>query len=140
MAILGGTVIDGTGKPGRNADVALQGDRIVQVGQVGKGKALREISAAGAVVTPGFIDTHSHSDLMVLAEPALLPKLMQGITTELLGQDGIGAALLKTRVGVQIIGAFQTQAPGRILLKIIHSMFREVFVQFISEMQIMDML
>ena len=92
MAILGGRIIDGTGQPARSADLALQGDRIVQVGQVGKGKALREISAAGAVVTPGFIDTHSHSDLMVLAEPALLPKLMQGITTELLGQDGIGAA------------------------------------------------
>ena len=92
LAILGGTVIDGTGRPGRTADVALQGDRIVQVGQVGKGKAIREISAAGAVVAPGFIDTHSHSDLMALAEPALLPKLMQGITTELLGQDGIGAA------------------------------------------------
>jgi len=92
LAILGGTVIDGTGQPAVSADLALQGGRIVQVGQVGKGKALREISAAGAVVTPGFIDTHSHSDLMVLAEPALLPKLMQGITTELLGQDGIGAA------------------------------------------------
>ena len=97
MAILGGTVIDGTGRPGRTADLALQGDRIVQVGEVGKGEALREISAAGAVVTPGFIDTHSHSDLLVLTEPALLPKLMQGITTELLGQDGIGSAPMLPR-------------------------------------------
>ncbi len=101
MAILGGMVIDGTGRPGRTADLALQGGRIVQVGQVGKGKALREISAAGAVVTPGFIDTHSHSDLMVLAEPALLPKLMQGITTELLGQDGIGVAPMLPQYAVQ---------------------------------------
>jgi len=81
--------------------VGLQGDRIVRVGQVGKGEALREISAAGAVVTPGFIDTHSHSDLMVLAEPELLPKLMQGITTELLGQDGIGAAPINSEHSVQ---------------------------------------
>jgi N-acyl-D-amino-acid deacylase len=72
--------------------VGLKGDRIVRVGQVGRGEAEREISAAGAVVAPGFIDTHSHSDLMALAEPELLPKLMQGITTELLGQDGIAAA------------------------------------------------
>ena len=101
LAILGGTVIDGTGRPGRPADLALQGGRIVQVGQVGKGEALREISADGAVVVPGFIDTHSHSDLMVLAEPALLPKLMQGITTELLGQDGIGAAPMHPQHAVQ---------------------------------------
>lgn len=101
LAILGGMVIDGTGRPGNKADVGLQGDRIVRVGQVGKGEALREISAAGAVVTPGFIDTHSHSDLMVLAEPELLPKLMQGITTELLGQDGIGAAPINSEYSVQ---------------------------------------
>jgi N-acyl-D-amino-acid deacylase len=101
LAILGGTVIDGTGRPGRPADLALQGDRIVRVAQVGKGEALREISAAGAVVAPGFIDTHSHSDLMILVEPELLPKLMQGITTELLGQDGIGAAPMHPQHAVQ---------------------------------------
>src|SRR4030042_3204185 len=101
LAILGGTVIDGTGQPGRTADLALQGGRIVRVGQVGKREALREISAAGAVVAPGFIDTHSHSDLMILVEPELLPKLMQGITTELLGQDGIGAAPMQPQHAVQ---------------------------------------
>jgi len=58
------------------------------------GAARQEISAAGLVSCPGFIDTHSHSDLMALAEPELLPKIMQGITTELFGQDGIGAAPL----------------------------------------------
>jgi len=92
LAILGGMVVDGTGRPGLRTDVGIQGDRILRVGPVKKGEALREISAAGAVVCPGFIDTHSHSDIMALAEPELLPKLMQGITTELLGQDGIGAA------------------------------------------------
>jgi N-acyl-D-amino-acid deacylase len=87
--------VDGTGAPGRKADVAIQGDRIARVGQVRKGEGVREFSAVGAVVAPGFIDTHSHSDLMALAEPALLPKLMQGVTTELLGQDGIGAAPMR---------------------------------------------
>jgi N-acyl-D-amino-acid deacylase len=72
--------------------VAIRGDRIARIGRVERGEATREFSAAGAVVSPGFIDTHSHSDLMALAEPALLPKLMQGVTTELLGQDGIAAA------------------------------------------------
>jgi N-acyl-D-amino-acid deacylase len=97
LAILGGMVIDGTGQPGIKADVGLKGDRIARVGRVGKEEAAREISAAGAVVAPGFIDTHSHSDLMALAEPELLPKLMQGITTELLGQDGIGAAPMEAK-------------------------------------------
>jgi N-acyl-D-amino-acid deacylase len=95
LAILGGTVVDGTGAPERKADVAIQGDRIVRIGRVKKGEAVRDFSAIGAVVAPGFIDTHSHSDLMALAEPALLPKLMQGVTTELLGQDGIGAAPMR---------------------------------------------
>jgi N-acyl-D-amino-acid deacylase len=95
--IFGGTLIDGTGRPGRKADVALLGDKIVRVGQVEKGEATREISATGRVVAPGFIDTHSHSDLMVLTEPELLPKLMQGITTELLGQDGIGPAPVRKK-------------------------------------------
>ncbi len=85
--------MDGTGgAPGKEADVAIKGDRIARIGRVKEGEATREIFAAGAVVAPGFIDTHSHSDLMALAEPELLPKLMQGVTTELLGQDGIGAA------------------------------------------------
>jgi len=88
-------VVDGTGAPGRKADVAIQGDRIVRIGRVKKGEAVRDFSATGAVVAPGFIDTHSHSDLMALVEPALLPKLMQGVTTELLGQDGIGAAPMR---------------------------------------------
>lgn len=92
LGILGGTVVDGTGTPGRKADVAIRGDRIACIGRVKRGEAAREFSATGAVVAPGFIDTHSHSDLMALAEPALLPKLMQGVTTELLGQDGIAAA------------------------------------------------
>lgn len=94
-------VIDGTGRPGIKADVGLKGGRIARVGQVGKEESAREISAAGAVVAPGFIDTHSHSDLMALVEPELLPKLMQGITTELLGQDGIGAAPLDARYTAQ---------------------------------------
>jgi N-acyl-D-amino-acid deacylase len=101
LAILGGMVIDGTGQPGIKADVGLKGDRIARVGRVEKEEAAREISAAGAVVAPGFIDTHSHSDLMALAEPELLPKLMQGITTELLGQDGIGAAPMEAKYTAQ---------------------------------------
>lgn len=92
LGILGGTIIDGTGKPKYKADLGICQGRIIYIGQIKPADSLQEISAPGLVVAPGFIDTHSHSDIMVLADPELLPKLRQGITTELLGQDGIGAA------------------------------------------------
>lgn len=97
LAILGGTIIDGTGKPGYKADLGVRQDRIAYIGQINPGESLQEILANGLVGSPGFIDTHSHSDIMVFAEPALLPKLRQGITTELLGQDGIGAAPISSK-------------------------------------------
>lgn len=55
------------------------------------------IDASGLVVAPGFIDTHSHNDLQILVEPEVAPKVMQGITTEVLGQDGISMAPLPTQ-------------------------------------------
>lgn len=97
LAILGGIIIDGTGKPGYKTDIGVRQDRIAYIGQIKPGESLQEIWAAGLVVAPGFIDTHSHSDIMVFADPPLLPKLMQGITTELLGQDGIGAAPISSK-------------------------------------------
>ncbi len=94
LAILGVQILDGTGRPAFMADIGIKAGRIVRIGKIEKGAAVKDIMSAGRVVCPGFIDTHSHSDVMALAEPELLPKLMQGITTELLGQDGIAAAPL----------------------------------------------
>jgi N-acyl-D-amino-acid deacylase len=86
----GGTVVDGSGAPGFAADVAIAGSRIAAVGAGLEGA--ETIDCAGHVVAPGFIDTHSHSDVKVLADPALPMKLRQGITLEVLGQDGISVA------------------------------------------------
>ena len=86
----GGTVVDGSGAPAFAADVALAGSRIAAVGPGLEGA--ETIDCSGHVVAPGFIDTHSHSDVKVLAEPALPMKLRQGITLEVLGQDGISVA------------------------------------------------
>ncbi|CAB1127935.1 N-acyl-D-glutamate deacylase [Candidatus Hydrogenisulfobacillus filiaventi] len=94
LVITGGTVVDGSGRPGVQADVAVTGDRITAVGDCSRGQAVRRLDARGLVVAPGFIDMHSHSDLAVFGEPALEPKLQQGITLELLGQDGLGVALV----------------------------------------------
>jgi N-acyl-D-amino-acid deacylase len=89
ILIEGGTVIDGTGSPGFRGAVAVDGDRLAVLrGDASGLRAARRIDATGKVVTPGFIDLHSHSGLMILAEPLHEPKVRQGVTTEVIGVDG----------------------------------------------------
>lgn len=85
LVIRGGTVVDGTGNPWFKGDVAIRGDKIAAVGRVaGTGK--RELNAAGKIVAPGFIDMHSHSDLLLLEDGSAPSKIRQGVTTEILGE------------------------------------------------------
>lgn len=88
----GGLVLDGSGSPGRVADVLLHGDRIAEVGPHLDAPGVRIIDASGLAVAPGFIDMHAHSDLAVLTDSAHLAKVSQGVTTEVLGQDGLSYA------------------------------------------------
>ena len=89
ILIEGGTVIDGTGSPGFRGAVAIDGDRLAVLrGDTSGLRAARRIDATGKVVAPGFIDLHSHSGLMILAEPRHEPKVRQGVTTEVIGVDG----------------------------------------------------
>ncbi len=92
--IVGGTIVDGTGAPRRRADLVIDGERIGQIG-VGLPRSGRVIDATGKIVCPGFVDMHSHSGILALAEPELLPKVHQGITTEVPGVDGLGAAPIR---------------------------------------------
>ena len=70
LLLRGGTVVDGTGEPGRAADVAIEGERIAAVAPGLAGAADRVLDVAGRVVAPGFIDMHSHSDLFYFACPS----------------------------------------------------------------------
>ena len=92
--IRNGLVVDGTGRKGFKADVLVEGNRIAEIGEVMASGDEDIVDAAGLVVAPGFIDTHSHGDLNILVDPEVRPKVMQGITTEILGQDGISMAPL----------------------------------------------
>lgn len=94
LLLKGGRVADGTGAPLFEADVLLKDGKIASIGRDLAAQGARVIDVSGLIVSPGFIDTHSHSDLDVLLRPEVLPKIMQGITTELLGQDGISLAPL----------------------------------------------
>ena len=86
LIIRGASVIDGTGAPGRVVDVGVTGDRITAVGTVpADAPTARTIAAAGRVLTPGFIDLHTHSDLTLLADGLGESKLLQGVTTEVTG-------------------------------------------------------
>ena len=88
--IRNGTVIDGTGRPGFAADVLVNGDTIEYVGKVDSARtvARHTIDASGKIVAPGFIDAHSHGDPL---EQSFLSFLAQGVTTVVLGQDGVTA-------------------------------------------------
>jgi N-acyl-D-amino-acid deacylase len=95
LVIRGADVIDGTGAPRRRASVGIARGRIEAVDLKEKIEAKETLDAGGLVLAPGFLDTHSHSDLRLLVEPDLPMKIRQGVTLEVLGQDGISVAPLK---------------------------------------------
>ncbi len=91
LIIRGGTIVDGTGGQPFVGDVAIDGDRIVAVGQV-DGPARREIDATGHVVTPGWVDIHTHYDGQATWDPLLAPSSWHGVTTAIMGNCGVGFA------------------------------------------------
>jgi N-acyl-D-amino-acid deacylase len=106
--IVGARIYDGTGAPPFEADLGILDGKIARIGAIDASEAHEVVAAGGCAACPGFIDTHSHSDVMALWEPELLPKVMQGITTELLGQDGVGPAPLKP----SLIGPWRSYLAG----------------------------
>lgn len=94
MVIKNAVIVDGSNTERYKADIGIYENIITEIGNLDERNYDKVIDANGKIVSPGFIDTHSHSDLFVLQDPTLKPKIMQGITTEILGQDGISMAPL----------------------------------------------
>jgi N-acyl-D-amino-acid deacylase len=91
LIIRGGTIVDGTGEAPFVGDIAIDGDRIVEVGEI-FGPARREIDATGMIVTPGFVDIHTHYDGQATWDPLLAPSSWHGVTTAVMGNCGVGFA------------------------------------------------
>jgi N-acyl-D-amino-acid deacylase len=91
LVIRNGSIIDGTGTPARTGDIAVAGDRIAAIGDVA-GRGEQELDAGGLAVVPGFIDVHTHDDAAVVRDPRVDFKVMQGVTTDVLGNCGAGVA------------------------------------------------
>ena len=96
IAIRNGRIIDGTGSAEFHGDIGIQGDRIVAVGdQVGA--ATREFDAEGKLVTPGWMDMHTHFDAQVSWDPNLTPSCWNGVTTIVMGNCGVGFAPVRPK-------------------------------------------
>lgn len=96
LIIRGGTVVDGTGEPPRTADIAIDGNRVAEMGDLAGVAAHRTIDADGAIVAPGFVDVHAHYDGQATWDSRLLPSAWHGVTTVVFGNCGVGFAPVHT--------------------------------------------
>ena len=94
LLIRNGLIVDGTGRPGYRGDVGVQGGYIVEVGKIST-PAKRVIDADGLMVTPGFVDIHTHYDGQVSWDNVLAPSSINGVTTAAMGNCGVGFAPAK---------------------------------------------
>ncbi len=132
LVIRGGTLVDGSGAPRFNGDVAIDAGLITQVG--GKaGAARREINAAGALVTPGWVDVHTHYDGQVTWDPYVTPSSWHGVTTVVMGNCGVGFAPVKPERRDWLIGLMEgvEDIPGAALAEGIHWEW-ETFAQYLD--------
>ncbi|SDP92483.1 N-acyl-D-amino-acid deacylase [Actinopolyspora xinjiangensis] len=97
IVIRGARVVDGSGAPAYAADVSIESGRVSAVDRPGVPRGRRTVEADGLVLAPGFVDMHAHSDLALLTDPWHTAKVAQGVTTEVIGQDGLSYAPVDDR-------------------------------------------
>ncbi|MEZ4618114.1 MAG: D-aminoacylase [Caldilineaceae bacterium] len=109
VIIRNGVIVDGAQTPRYQADLAIQGDRIVQIGNIAADAATKQtIDASGKIVAPGFVDVHNHSDGWLLKTPHLTSKTLQGFTTEVIMADGISYAPVTQQTATEWIYYMRT--------------------------------
>ena len=105
IIIKNGSVIDGSGEIRKSADIAIENDQIVEMGDLGELTAERVIDAKGKVISPGFIDIHSHADASLGTAPRAESLAYQGVTTVVTGQCGFSPAPLLDETRDQFIAS-----------------------------------
>ena len=116
LKITGGTVVDGSGNAPMTADVAVRDGRIVEIGKV-SGAAKRTVDATGAIVTPGFVDVHTHYDGQAVWDQALAPSSWHGVTSIMMGNCGVGFAPLRPGQADRLVKLMEgvEEIPGTVL-------------------------
>src|SRR6476646_6252553 len=116
LVIRSGRVVDGSGEPGRTADVAIDEGVITAAGKV-DGRGRREVDADGALVTPGFVDIHTHYDGQATWDTQLAPSSWHGVTTAVMGNCGVGFAPVRPADHERLIELMEgvEDIPGTVL-------------------------
>ena len=113
ILLRGGSVVDGSGVPRFRADVAMREGRIAAVGDLPHAEAQLVLDVSGLMVAPGFIDSHSHSDLALLEDASATPKAAQGVTTEIIGNCGFGPYPARSEAARQAMSALLPPSQGK---------------------------
>jgi len=114
LKICNGLIVDGTGKKAYAGDIGIIDDKIAAIGDLSEAESVETIDAQGHMVTPGFIDMHTHSDFSFVYDPKANAKLYSGVTTEVIGNCGIGAAPVRDENRQMLIDYLGTRLVGSI--------------------------
>jgi N-acyl-D-amino-acid deacylase len=132
VVVKGGLIVDGTGREAFGGDIAVEGGRVVEIGDV-TGAATRTIDADGQVVAPGFIDAHTHYDAQLLWDPSANPSTAHGITTILMGNCGYTLAPVRSQDQDYLMGLFAAaEEVPKLALETYAPFAWETFAEFLS--------